>query len=243
MESVSFEARVRAARMLAAIFAAAILGGCATTTLTGAVDPPRYVVGDRWEYRVVDGLTPMAPVVTLDCEVIAVTPSNTLLRVTYNDARGARQHIEELAPDASVRIGSLGTSETRSFEPPARELAFPLVQGETWRQTLANVHERDGSRGEVLLYGRVLGREPVTVSAGNYDAVVMYRIVQLDDEQFWRSRTERRDQIWYSPKVKAVVREVRDGQYREKGQGIDSSYVRTEYTIYELVAFRPGAAS
>ena len=66
-----------------------------------------------------------------------------------------------------------------------------------------------------------------TVPAGAFDAIYIYRIVQLDDEEFWRTRTTRRDSIWYAPEAKAPAREVRDAEYTEKTTGHNST-VRTE---------------
>jgi hypothetical protein len=77
------------------------------------------------------------------------------------------------------------------------------------------------------------------VPAGAFDAVYVYRVLQLDDEEFWRTRTTRRDAVWYAPEVKAPVREAREAEYTEKG-GPDFATVRTESTVIELVSFRPG---
>jgi hypothetical protein len=81
---------------------------------------------------------------------------------------------------------------------------------------------------------------PVTVPAGTYDAVAIYRIVQFDDDEFWRSKTTRRDSVRYAPEVKGVVREVRDAEYVETSSGPDPATIRTEYTTTELVSFTPG---
>ena len=94
---------------------------------------------------------------------------------------------------------------------------------------------------QILIYGDVQGRAPVTAPAGTFDAIQIYRVVQLDDASFWRSRTIRRDRVWYAPEVKAPVREMREAQYFEHGD-IDATAVYTERTITELVSFRPGRA-
>ena len=65
-------------------------------------------------------------------------------------------------------------------------------------------------------------------------------ISRLDDAEFWRTRTTRRDAIWYAAEVKAPVREAREAEYTEIG-GPDVATVRTESTVRELVSFRPGA--
>jgi hypothetical protein len=70
--------------------------------------------------------------------------------------------------------------------------------------------------------------------------VAIYRILQLDDDEFWRSKTTRRDSVRYAPEVKGVVREVRDAEYFELTGGPDSATIRTEYTTTELLSFMPG---
>ena len=75
--------------------------------------------------------------------------------------------------------------------------------------------------------------------AGRFDAVYVFRTLQLDDAEFWRTRTTRRDSIWYAPAAKAAVRETREGQYLEKAGR--NPPVRTESTLLELLSFQPGA--
>ena len=95
-------------------------------------------------------------------------------------------------------------------------------------------------KDQILIYGKVDGRKATSVPAGSFDAVYVYRIVQLDDEEFWRTRTTRRDAIWYAPEVKGPVREARAAEYTEKGGGPDMTTISTESTIIELMSFRPG---
>ena len=114
---------------------------------------------------------------------------------------------------------------------------IPLSYGLVVIDTL---HPDTELRDQILIYGKIDGRNATTVPAGSYDAVYIYRIVQLDDEEFWRTRTTRRDAVWYAPEVKAPVREAREAEYTEKGGGPDIATIRTESTVLELVSFRPG---
>jgi hypothetical protein len=92
---------------------------------------------------------------------------------------------------------------------------------------------------QILIYGRVDTPGTTTVPAGSFNAIYVYRIVQLDDAEFWRTRTSLRDAIWYAPEVKGAVREARDAQYTEK-DSTDPATVRTESVTLELESFRPG---
>lgn len=218
-----------------------LVAACATTPLTAPVSAPSFAIGDRWQYRVIDGFR-HEQVATVDSEVVAVNGGEATLRVFYTDDRGRTERTERLSADGGIRVGPAWRQETREFAPPLRELDFPLTQGRSWNQTVSNVHldTREPEKGVINNYGRVIGHAPVTVPAGTFDAVHVYRILQLDDEEFWRTRTTLRNQVWYAPQVKAIVREIRDGEYREKGDAMDSATVRNEYSIYELTSFAPG---
>ena len=124
---------------------------------------------------------------------------------------------------------------------PADKVREILSKDEiSWRQVVDTFRRDTQLKDDIRIYGEVQGRTPVTVPAGTYDAVAIYRIVKLDDDEFWRSKTTRRDSIRYAPEVKGVVREVHDAEYFELHGGPDSATIRTEYTTTELVSFTPG---
>jgi len=229
----------RASRLLVCACALAIASasGCASAPVTAPVDAPGLVVGDHWQYRVIDELRRGA-VSRLDLEVISLAGNTARIRVDYDGgARG--EWVDEVDAGGGLRAGVLWREPPRPFDPPAQLLAFPLEQGKTWRETIETFRKDTELKDQVLIYGRVDGRRTISVPAGGFEAVYVYRIVQLDDEEFWRTRTTRRDAIWYSPEVKAPVREARDAEYTEIG-GPDVATVRTESTVRELVSFQPG---
>lgn len=215
------------------------LAGCASAPIGAPVDAPRLVVGDHWQYRVTDNLR-RGTVSQLDAEVIAVAGGSARIRLDYADTYGRTEWTDEVDGQGGLRSGALWRERPRPFNPPAQLLAFPLDQGKTWRQVIDTLRMDTELKDQILIYGKVDGRKTTTVPAGGYDAVYVYRIVQLDDEEFWRSRTTRRDAVWYAPEVKGPVREVREAEYSEKGSGLDMAAVRTESTVLELVSFRPG---
>jgi hypothetical protein len=223
----------------ACVLALAAIPGCASAPVGLPVDAPRLVVGDRWQYRVTDNLR-RGIVSQLDAEVIAVAGGSARIRIDYADTSGRTEWIDEVDGQGGLRAGTLWREPPRSFNPPARLLAFPLDQGKTWRQVIDTLRKDTELTDQILIYGKVDGRNATTVPAGGYDAVYVYRIVQLDDEEFWRTRTTRRDAVWYAPEVKAPVREAREAEYTEKGGGPDMTTIRTESTLIELMSFRPG---
>ncbi len=215
------------------------VAGCASAPVGPPVDAPRLAVGDRWQYQITDNLRRGA-LSQLDAEVIAVSGGSARIRLGLTDNSGRAEWIDELDGGGRLRIGSLWREPPRPFNPPAQLLAFPLDDGKTWRQSIDTMRADTQLKDQILIYGKIDGRKAISVPAGSFDAVYVYRIVQLDDEEFWRTRTTRRDAIWYAPEVKAPVREARAAEYTEKGGGPDMTTISTESTIIELVSFRPG---
>jgi len=231
----------RSSSPLLSIACVIALAGCVSAPVGPPVDAPRFIVGDRWQYRVTDNLR-RGMVSRLDAEVVATaaTDGSARIRLAYDDGNGRTEWVDEIDGQGRLRSGMLWREGQRPFNPPVQLLAFPLNQGKTWRQTIDTLHPDTQLRDQILIYGTVAGRQATTVAAGAYDAVYVYRIVQLDDEEFWRTRTTRRDAVWYSPEVKASVREAHEAEYTEKGGGPDMSTIRTESTLVELVSFQPG---
>src|ERR1700712_178707 len=115
------------------------LGGCATVSMSGSVAAPKLALGDHWQHRVIDGFR-NSQVATVDSEVVAINGGEATVRVRYTDDRGEGERTQRVAADGGVRVGAAWRQETREFQPPLRELDFPLVQGRTWNQTVSNVH-------------------------------------------------------------------------------------------------------
>jgi len=201
------------------------------------VAAPQLAVGDHWQYRITDNLRRGA-VSQLDVEVIAVTGRAARIRYDRADPSGHSEWIDEVDGEGGLVAGSLNHEPSRPFSPPAQLLKFPLDKGRTWRQVIDTQRKDTGLKDQILIYGRVDGPATTTVPAGRFDAVYVYRTLQLDDEEFWRSRTTRRDSVWYAPAARAVVREKREAQYVQKDGRTPP--IRTESTLLELASFKPG---
>ena len=236
MHALTFRSQLFTAMLVLAFVGVA---GCASAPVGPPIDAPRLAVGDRWQYQITDNLRRGA-VSQLDAEVIAVSGGSARIRLGLTDNSGRAEWIDELDAGGRLRVGSLWREPPRPFNPPVQLLAFPLDDGKTWRQSIDTMRADTQLKDQILIYGRVDGRKAISVPAGGFDAVYVYRIVQLDDEEFWRTRTIRRDAIWYAPEVKASVREAHAAEYTEKGGGPDMTTISTESTIIELVSFRPG---
>jgi hypothetical protein len=233
--------RVQLVRWLALALTALALIACAGGSGSPPVPAPILAVGDHWTYKITDNLR-RGIVSTLDAEVSSINGGVATVRLALTNAQGATiMWDQEMDANGGLLVGVLKPSEvmTRRYPKPIELYDFPLTTGTTWRQVIDTTSPETGLDAQILVYGRVLGPSQVTVPAGTFGAVYVYRILQLDDEQFWRTRTERRDGVWYTPDNKAPARETRDAQYIERS-GPDVPVVRTESTVRELISFRPG---
>jgi len=201
-------------------------------------DAPRLAVGDHWQYRITDNLRRGA-VTMLDSEVVSIANGVASLRLVYNGPYGQSEDREQIDANGWLVTGALKPDFTRQFPTPIQMYDFPLEQGKTWRQTVNTIGPDTQLPAQILTFGRVQGLRPVTVPAGTFDAIYIYRIIQLDDDQFWRTRTERRDSVWFDAKVKGPVRELRDASFVELSGGA-MPVIRTENTTRELISFVPG---
>ena len=201
-------------------------------------DPPRLVVGDHWQYRITDNLR-RGVVTMLDSEVVSVVNGIAWLRLVYDGPYGRIEESEQIDANGWLVVGALKQDFTRQFPTPIQMYDFPLQQGKTWRQVVNTTNPDTQLPGQILTFGRVLGMLPATAPAGSFDATYIYRIIQLDDDNFWRTRTERRDSVWFDAKAKGPVRELRDASFIELSGGV-APVIRTENTTRELVSFHPG---
>ena len=231
----------QAVRWLMLALSTLALAACESQPAGPPVPAPKLAVGDHWTYKVTDNLR-RGIVSTLDADVSSINGGVATVRLVLTNAQGATiMWDQEMDANGGLIIGVLKPSEveTRRFPKPIALFDFPLTAGTTWRQAINTISPETGLDAQILVFGRVLGPSQVTVPAGTFGAVYVYRILQLDDEQFWRTRTERRDGVWYTPDNKAPARETRDAQYIERS-GPDVAVVRTESTVRELISFRPG---
>ena len=235
-------------RFLAAVaaVAAVALAACQSPSPTGnsgfaPVPAPVFAVGDHWQYKITDNLRRGA-VTMLDMEVVSISGGIVTLQLVYTDANGTRRDASrEVNASDNLVVGALKEEQTRRYPTPLEMYQFPLQGGATWRQVVDTISPETQLKAQILVYGKVQDQSQVTVPAGSFDTVYVYRILQLDDEQFYRTRTERRDSVWYAPQVKGPARELHDAQYTLFGGGPGvGSVVRTENTTSDLLSFKAG---
>jgi hypothetical protein len=217
------------------------LAACQSATMTpgsAPVAPPKLAVGDHWQYKITDNLR-LGLVTTFDADVVSISGGTATLRLVYNNQYGRNESIEEIDASGGLAVGALKEEVVRKFPTPLKLYDFPLEQGKTWRQVVDTISPDTQLKAQILLYGTVQGQTAVTVPAGTFNTTYVYRIIQLDDEQFWRTRTTREDSVWFAPEMKAPARELRNAYFYETGSS-PGNLVRTENTTRELISFRPG---
>jgi hypothetical protein len=224
-----------------ATFAVLGLVACQSATITPGFAPvaaPTLTVGDHWQYKITDNLR-RGLVTILEADVVSIRGGTAVLRLVYNDQYGRSELTEEIDASGGLVVGALKQEQVRRFQVPLKLYDFPLEQGKTWRQVVDTISPETQLKAQILLYGTVQGQTVVTAPAGTFNTTYVYRVIQLDDEQFWRTRTTRDDSVWFAPEMKAPVRELRDAYYFQSGGG-PGSLVRTENTTRELISFQPG---
>jgi hypothetical protein len=218
------------------------IGVVACTTTNAPVGPavgaPQLTVGDHWTYKITDNLR-MGLVTMLDAEVVSITAGVATVHMVYNNQYGQSEGTEQIDANGGLVVGALKEDLARRFPKPIELYKFPLQRGETWRETVDTISPETQLPAQILVYGTVQGPTVVAAPAGTYESMYIYRIIQLDDEQFWRTRTTRNDSVWFVAEVKAPVRELRDAHYIWRDGGV-SPVVRTENTTRELVSYQAG---
>lgn len=232
--------RVPALAQSLAMLATILLVACQWATVTSSfpsVPAPKLGVGDQWLYKITDNLR-MGQATMLVAEVVSIKAGTATLHLTYSNQYGHSETTAEIDAAGGMIVGALKNQDTRRFPAPIELYDFPLEPGKSWRQTVDTIGPETQLPAQILVYGNVQGQTVVTVPAGTFNAIYLYRILQLDDEQHWRTRTTREDAVWFDPEMKTAVREQRNAYYVENSGR--SSFVNSERTTSELVSFQPG---
>ena len=221
--------------------AAIMLVGCSQLPVMGGgpnVDAATYHVGDRWVYQAQEGFrTPVRWEETR--EIVSAGPEGYTVRVTQRGPAVDKVRMEQWSTAGHVKVGALFDDETRRFEQDLQRYEFPLEPGKTWNQWVRNYNEDARRTGEINRYVRVGGWRSIETPAGTFDAIALEIVMQLDDDEFWRGPTNCTYRHWYAPAVKAVVREEKEAQYRDKS-GMEKPWLRSQHGLLELTSFAPG---
>ena len=176
--------------------AAAVLGGCATSTSLALpapvpVERPSLAAGDRWQFVDARG-----GIVTL---IYQGARDDALLfeRVrTTQDAAPVRSEAALSAELALIRDRDV------EYRPDDGALRFPLAVGRSWRHQYVRVVHRGGvpdREEEMVIEATVKAYERIDVPAGMLDA---FRVESVIRDATGALRAT----YWYAPSVKTIVR-------------------------------------
>ena len=176
-----------------ATLAALGLAACQTFSPTFTPVPaPTLAVGDHWQYRITDNLR-LGLVTMLDAEVVSVNAGTATLRLVYNDQNGRTEANAEVNANGGLILGALKGRATTAIPDADPDVRFSAGAGQDVATNGPDHQSRDATRGaDSRATATVQGQTVVTVPAGTFNATYVYRIIQLDDEQFWRTRTSAR---------------------------------------------------
>ena len=219
----------------------AIAAGCANPAAVPApagADPlpaPVLRVGDRWRYGAIDRYNGGAigePV----HEVLAVAPQPSV-RIDPGDGR--REPAIERYADAWTVIAESTFDWPIVFERPMPVVPAGAGAGTSRRDATRYASPRSSRplRWEQRLLVR--GWERVRVPAGEFEALRIERLVNLEHADEFRLAAERTDRLWYAPRVNRWVLREWTGDYLWSGMIGRSARVREEWVRWELLAYEP----
>jgi hypothetical protein len=178
----------------------------------GDAELPEWKVGDKWVYE-----TPYYGVILKEkTEVINITTINVndisygvYVVLTNGSAPWLDTTlysyvlINNMTTVKETGTWGYGINKTEAviiYQPPKKELDFPLSVGKTWNSTYQRIHydEIQGyiNMTETLFYN-VTGIETITVKAGTFKCYVIEEFHEWGDIHL---------RTWYSPKVKNAVK-------------------------------------
>ena len=227
--------------VLGALSALAAAGCGGPLTTTGAAGPPLPAptlrVGDTWVYDCSDGFrTPVTWTETH--KITSVSAAGIVIDVTLLGPTMNYHRVERLSAPGVVLSGSVyDNAETRNFIEPMIRYQFPLTPGTSWRQALRNPDAQTGLTSNVLRTVRVNGFQQVTVPAGTFNAIMMWILMSVDDNNAFRTPTNCTYQLWWAAEAGGMVRQTKRAEYFENGDGPGAIAIRAQNMTMELVSY------
>ena len=201
-------------RLCSALFACALLAGCAAPSEAPPVAPPAGVAavpapavkeGAYWEYAVRDGYTGL-PRGLHRYTVSRVLPDRVEVEVTRD---GERIDTYIYAPGWNGLEHPLRNLQRFRYAPALPAYAFPLYPGQSWRGVVNSTDPATGRSYRTHVHASVGGWRRIRVPAGEYDVIEVRRQVFAGNAEFFKLQEEIFETDWYAPAIGQVV--VSDG--------------------------------
>lgn len=217
------------------------MSACATARRYEVTDdgtPIPLAVGDEWLYLESNGYN-REPLADVRYVVDRVAPPRLRIEVDGKPLSGLRSgQFEEYATPWAVVRDTVYDLENR-YESPLPLLPGQLEPGvrESWQSRVSSDPKEAPRRWNVQI--DALGFERVSVPAGEFDALRIRRLIKFEHPDFFRSQSERTEQIWYAPQVRRWVKREWTGQYMPKLRS-RHPLLREDWIVWELKSFATG---
>jgi hypothetical protein len=199
-----------------------VLGGCGKKplpALSAIVDAPYFRTGSSWTYKVEDTAWNAPQMVTLTFMKDDEYKNAGVL------AFGAGS--ETILYDRDLNFVAVASNGRilREASPSLRSFDFPFYVGKEWRSVFTFQDNQKGlSWTPVEVFWRVKEYDEISVPAGKFRAFLL----ESEPSTNWGIR---REQVWYAPQAKQLVKRVRErtsAHYEGKGK---DTWELVQYTL------------
>ena len=233
------------------IFVLAVLAaGCASPLpqtppagVAAQVTAPNVRTGDTWVYALHDGYTKIAKG-TLTYSVSEVRDDAVTVQVQQP---GGASSSERYTRDWNWREKPMTNLQNFRYEPAYQALPFPLTAGKTWQSRVNATDPATGRVNRVRIDGSVLGWERVRVPAGEFDTLVVRRVVYAGNAEHFLGEENITEIDWYSPQLGRAVKQASSSGHYDRRLGCDinacDQWVRGDWNVLELTSYKQQTAA
>ena len=160
--------------------------------------------------------------------------------VTVGLQHDGRQTTQRYTRDWNWRERPMTNLQNFRYEPAYAALPFPLEAGKTWQAYVQATDPATGKVNRVRIDGKVLGWERVKVPAGEFDTILVRRLVYAGNADTARGEENISEYDWYSPALGGIVKHASSSSYYDKMQSCDgrycSAWVKNNWNVVELLS-------
>lgn len=228
-------------KRLLSLLAFLLFAGCTSLPQTPPsgmqpqVAAPDVRTGDEWKYSLHDGYTRL-PRGVLEYRIAAVEGDAVTVQLRHE----GRESIQRYTRDLSWRERPMTNLQNFRYDPPYPALQFPLEAGKTWRAYVKATDPATGRTNRVRIDGAVLGWDRVKVPAGEFDALVVRRIVYAGNPEHFLSEEYITEMDWYAPGAGGIVKHSSSSGHLDTSRGCGDGtcwwWVNNGWNVVELVS-------
>ena len=228
-------------KSLLSLFALLLAAGCAGSLpqtppagMPAQAAAPEIRIGDEWKYSLHDGFTRL-PRGMLEYRVIALEGDAVTIQLRHE----GRDSTERYTRDWNWRERPMTNLQNFRYEPPYPALPFPLEAGKKWQAYVKATDPATGRVNRVRIDGTVLGWERVRVPAGEFDTLMVRRVVYAGNPDHFLSEDQITEIDWYSPAAGGIVKHASRSGHVDTRLPCDrtcNQWVNGNWNVVELVS-------